>query len=154
MLVSSLRITLFSLFSCKVIDYDFVTDPSTTIVTYGDTLLLRCTPPRRYPLAVTITWYKDYAEMVLGSTISVTGDNSLRIASITRSSEGVYFCQAYNSVTKETRTSKTATVSVRGLFKINSNFSVSLPSVLRGARFLLMRKSRDGTRKEKVWRVS
>ena len=100
---------------CKVIDFDFVADPATTTITHGNTLLLRCVPPRSYPIAVTITWYVNYTRVVAGGAISITADNSLRITSITRSSEGVYFCQAYNSVTKESRSSRTATVSVRGL---------------------------------------
>ena len=102
------------LFFPKVIDYDFVTDPISSTVTSGNTLLLHCTPPHSYPSAVTITWYKDYAPLVLGGATSVTAENSLRISSITRSAEGVYFCQAYNPVTKDSRTSRTATVTVRG----------------------------------------
>lgn len=44
----------------------------------------------------------------------MTPDNSLRVAKVTRSSEGVYFCQAFNPVTRDARTSRMATVTVRG----------------------------------------
>lgn len=108
------KLTIFSFFLRKVIDYDFATDPTSSTVLYGDTLLLRCVPPRRYPLATTITWYKDYAVVTLGGSVSVTADYSLSITGVTRSSEGVYFCEAYNTVTRESRTSKSATITVRG----------------------------------------
>ena len=108
------------LFFPKVIDYDFVRDPMSSNITSGNTLLLYCTPPHSYPSAVTITWYKDYERLVLGGAISVTAEHSLRISSITRSAEGVYFCQAYNPSKRASRTSRTATISVRGLFTFSA----------------------------------
>jgi len=107
-------------FIIAFIDYDFVRDPMSSNITSGNTLLLHCTPPHSYPSAVTITWYKDYERLVLGGAISVTAEHSLRISSITRSAEGVYFCQAYNPSTRASRTSRTATISVREVPRIQT----------------------------------
>ena len=53
--------------------------------------------------------------MVTSSTVKILTDGSLQVDSVTKASEGTYFCVADNPVTNAKRTSKTAVVAVRGM---------------------------------------
>ena len=106
-------------FSCfAVIDYEFVQNPLSATINAGQTLILRSSPPRRYPISVKISWYWNYSLLKKSANVIIMTDGSLQIVAVTKSHEGVYFCEAENPVTSERRTSKTATVSVRGTYQL------------------------------------
>ncbi|XP_065067823.1 roundabout homolog 2-like isoform X2 [Rhopilema esculentum] len=102
------------------IDFEFSVNPVSKNVTYGDELVLSCSPPNRYPTPVSILWYKDFVKLTPNTNITVSSDGTLRISRITKAYEGMYFCQAHHPSTSQSRSSKRATVIVRVLPSIGT----------------------------------
>ena len=97
-----------------VIDYDFKTNPSNQTIIAGNVLSLECVPPRSYPSSIQITWYRNYVQIQPKHGIAVSAAGTLEIVNANTDNEGMYFCQAVNSITRESRTSRKAYVTVRG----------------------------------------
>ncbi|XP_048587603.1 roundabout homolog 1 isoform X5 [Nematostella vectensis] len=93
-------------------DFVFHKHPSSQNVTEGAPVSLECDPPNSYPIGVTITWFRNYQAVQLGSGITVSSSGTLTFAAAKKADEGEYFCSGVNSYLKASRSSSIAQLTV------------------------------------------
>ena len=105
-------------------DFTFVQNPKSLTAVVGTGVSLNCVPPTSFPVLVTIHWYHNYQRIVPGGDISIDSSGTIKFANITKSDEGMYFCDGTNSHLGVTRTSLQAYVTVHGKW-LTEVFNVS-----------------------------
>ena len=99
------------------LDEDFLTEPMDEISYTGDTVEMRCDPPRGEPPA-TVYWLKDSREIDTSrdsSRFQLSNDFSLLILVSKKEDAGNYVCVAFNQIEK--RFSKPARLTLLGNIK-------------------------------------
>ena len=98
-----------------VLEEEFQSDPIDETTYEGDTVELRCDPPRGEPLPI-VYWLKNDALIdtsIDSSRYKVSNDNSLLILVVNKYDTGNYVCVAHNLMEK--RYSKPAKLTVLGM---------------------------------------
>lgn len=105
-------------------DFTFIQNPKSLTAVVGDDVSLHCVPPTSFPVLVNIRWYHNYQQIVPGGDIFIDSSGTIKFTSITKSEEGMYFCDGTNSHLHVTRTSLQAYVTVHGKW-LTKVFNVS-----------------------------
>ena len=98
---------------------DFLTEPMDEVSYEGDTVEMRCDPPKGEPSA-TVYWLKDGNEIDTSrdsSRFQLSNDFSLLILLAKREDAGNYVCVAFNQIEK--RFSKPAKLTLLGERNLN-----------------------------------
>ena len=98
------------------IDYSFKQDPKDKTAVNGSNVELECDAPSHYPKnRIIYKWYNNYRVMTMNDRKKILPSGSLMFTPVLKSDEGVYFCEATNQYSRQTRTSKEAFLTVNGV---------------------------------------
>lgn len=89
----------------------FRSQPENKSVFAGESVVLRCSPPRGYPVP-TVTWLQDGIPVSNTSRTLISAKGNLTISSVRKADQGSYMCRASSPL--GTRDSQEAFLTVKG----------------------------------------
>ena len=98
------------------IDYTFKQNPENKTVVNGSRVKMTCDAPSHYPTQISYKWYKEYRVVTGGGRLKILITGPLVFNPVLKSDQGVYFCEAYNPASHQTRSSIIAYLTVHGRF--------------------------------------
>ena len=104
----------------------FRSEPENQTVYVGESVVLRCSPPRGNPVP-TITWLQDGNLVSNTSRTFISAKGNLTISPVTKADKGFYTCRANSPL--GTRNSQEAALTVNGTYMYINMMTVYMYSV-------------------------